>query len=155
MQNLISIDKEKLEKLTNELNDLLANYQLFYQNLRGYHWNIKGKNFFELHEKFEELYTDTAQSIDEVAERILTLGSTPMHTYSDYIQQSEIKEAKNVSSDTETVRGTLDHLNVLVKKGRVVISTAEDAGDEGTADMITGFIKDMEKNIWMLNAFLG
>jgi starvation-inducible DNA-binding protein len=155
MKNLISIDKNKLETLTNQLNDLLANYQLFYQNLRGYHWNVKGKNFFSLHEKFEELYTETAMSIDEIAERILTLGATPLHSYSDYIEKAEINEAKNVSEDTETVRGTLENLNVLVMKGREVISMADEAGDEGTADMLTGFVKGHEKNIWMLSAFLG
>ena len=83
MKNLIGIDKEKAKELVIKLNDLLANYQLFYQNLRGLHWNIKGKEFFELHLKFEELYNDAVIKIDEIAERILTLEGEPLHTFSD------------------------------------------------------------------------
>jgi starvation-inducible DNA-binding protein len=80
MNNLIGIDKEKATELSQKLNQLLADYQLFYQNLRGLHWNIKGKEFFELHLKFEEYYNDAVVKVDEIAERILTLGGEPLHT---------------------------------------------------------------------------
>ena len=96
MKNIIGLDKEKATELSRELNDLLANYQLFYQNLRGLHWNIKGKEFFELHVKFEEFYNDAVLKVDEIAERILTLEGEPFHTYSDYLQTAEIKEEKNI-----------------------------------------------------------
>ena len=82
MKNSIGIDKEQASKLSRELNDLLANYQLFYQNLRGLHWNIKGKEFFELHLKFEELYEDAVIKVDEIAERILTLEGDPLRKVS-------------------------------------------------------------------------
>ena len=89
--NIIGLEEKKVKKLTDELNGLLANYQIFYQNLRGYHWNIKGENFFELHVKFEEYYNDAQVKIDEIAERILTLGKTPFHSYSDYLEENQLK----------------------------------------------------------------
>ncbi|MDZ7682793.1 MAG: ferritin-like domain-containing protein [Fodinibius sp.] len=79
--NNIGLDKAQSKELEEKLSELLANYSVFYQNTRGYHWNIQGDNFFELHVKFEELYTDLQIKIDEVAERILTLGYTPSHRY--------------------------------------------------------------------------
>ena len=93
-KNIIGLDANKAKKLAELLNVLLANYQLFYINSRGFHWNIKGEKFFELHLKFEELYTDTQLKIDEIAERILTLGHTPDHTFTDFLKLSKIKEQK-------------------------------------------------------------
>ena len=83
--NQIGLDPQSSELLADKLNELLANYQLFYINTRGFHWNIKGEKFFELHAKFEELYNDLFLKIDEIAERILTLGHTPLHSYEDYM----------------------------------------------------------------------
>ena len=82
--NQIGLNEMKAMELTKELNELLANYSIFYQNVRGYHWNIKGEKFFELHAKFEELYNDLFVKIDEIAERILTLGGMPNHNFSEY-----------------------------------------------------------------------
>jgi starvation-inducible DNA-binding protein len=107
--NRIGLNEKKSNKLAEELNVLLANYQLYYQNLRGFHWNIKGPAFFELHLKFEELYNDAVLKIDEIAERILTLGATPLHTFTDYLKRSTIKEAANVSDGEGTVSTTLSN----------------------------------------------
>lgn len=115
--NQIGLSTEKSNELANELNTLLANYQLFYQNLRGFHWNIKGSSFFELHIKFEELYDDAVLKVDEIAERVLTLGATPLHTFSDYLKQSSIKEAANVSDGNGTVTTTLSNLKTLFGNG--------------------------------------
>src|SRR5210317_1312583 len=95
-KNAIGLDKNKSKHLSDKLNELLANYSIFYQNTRGYHWNIRGEKFFELHLKFEELYNDLILKIDEVAERILTLGHTPKHNYADYRTISKIKESSQV-----------------------------------------------------------
>lgn len=73
MKNVIGLNLEKTGKLADNLNDLLANYQLFYSNVRGFHWNITGEKFFELHAKFEEIYNDALLKIDEIAERVRTL----------------------------------------------------------------------------------
>ena len=94
----IGLDKVQSAELANKLNELLATYQVFYTNVRGYHWNIKGVNFFELHAKFEEIYTDLITKVDEVAERILTLGYVPNNAYSQYLEVSRIKEDIAVSN---------------------------------------------------------
>ena len=103
-KNNIGLDNKKSKELSEKLNLLLANYQLFYINARGFHWNIAGDKFFELHVKFEELYTDALIKIDEIAERILTLGFTPLHSFIDYTKSSSIKEAKNISDGKTAVQ---------------------------------------------------
>ena len=100
---ILGLNKEKSTQLVGELNTLLANFQVYYQNLRGLHWNIKGKNFFELHVKFEELYTDAQEKVDMIAERILTLQGQPIHTFEDYINTSNVTVAKNIDRDEEAV----------------------------------------------------
>ncbi len=94
--NDIGLEIKESKTLVKMLNELLANYQIYYQNLRNFHWNVSGPNFFELHAKFEELYTVANVNVDSVAERILTLGARPFSSYEEYIENSGIKEAKNV-----------------------------------------------------------
>ncbi|MFN4235374.1 MAG: Dps family protein [Bacteroidia bacterium] len=146
-------DKAKL-MLTTNLNDLLANYQIFYQNLRGLHWNIKGPKFFELHTKFEEFYNDALLKIDEIAERILTLGHKPLHSFTDYVKQAEIKEAKNISEANKSVELILDNLTILLKKERDLLNLSNELDDEGTNSLMSDYIKEHEKTLWMLRAFL-
>ena len=140
--------------LREKLNDLLADYQLFYQNLRGLHWNIKGKEFFELHVKFEEFYNDAIIKIDEIAERILTLEGEPLHTYSAYLQASEIKEEKSVTDGVKGVEIIIKNFGVLILKEREILSLAADANDEGTVSLMSDYITQTEKTLWMLNAYL-
>ncbi len=156
MKNLSSIglDAKKSEKLAENLNILLANYAIFYQNTRGYHWNIKGEKFFELHLKFEELYNDLLLKIDEVAERILTLGHAPKHRYSDYKTASEIKESKQVSNGTKAVEDILDSFKTIIGLQRELLSLSADAGDEGTNALMSDYIRAQEKLVWMYSAFL-
>ena len=152
--NTIGLDVERAEKLGQELNMLLSNFQLYYQNLRGFHWNVKGSNFFELHAKFEELYTDAQLKIDELAERILTLGQTPLHTFEDYLKTARIQVYKNISNDREMVQALVNMLQVLLIKEREVLETAGAASDEGTSDLITPIIAEQEKTVWMMRAWL-
>lgn len=154
MKNLVGIDKEKATKLAIELNDLLANYELFYQNLRGLHWNIKGKEFFELHLKFEELYKDAFIKIDEIAERVLTLEGEPLHTYSDYLKTAEINEEKGITDGTEGMEVVVKNFTALIKKERIILSLASDAADEGTVSLMSDYISETEKTLWMLNSYL-
>ena len=102
-KNQIGLEPADTASLATLLNELLANYQVFYMNVRGFHWNIRGDKFFELHAKFEELYTDALVKIDEIAERILTLGYTPLHSYSDYLKKSEVEERMNVSDGAAAI----------------------------------------------------
>lgn len=154
MKNLIGIDKAKAVELSTILNQLLADYQLFYQNLRGLHWNIKGREFFELHLKFEEFYNDAVIKVDELAERVLTLGGEPLHTFSDYLETSEIKQQKSVTDGVEGVRIVVDNLSILIAKEREILDLAGEAKDEGTISLMSDYISETEKTLWMLNAYL-
>jgi len=154
MKNLIGIEQEKATLLVEKLNGLLADYQLFYQNLRGLHWNIKGKEFFELHVKFEEYYDDAVVKIDEIAERVLTLGGEPLHTFSDYMANSSIKEEKGISDGTKGVQIIVDNFSVLIVKEREILSLAGEAEDEGTVSLMSDYISETEKTLWMLDSYL-
>ncbi len=154
MKNLIGIDVEKANNISKNLNELLADYQLFYQNLRGLHWNIKGRAFFELHLKFEELYNDAVIKVDEIAERILTLEGEPLHTFSDYLKLSEIKEEKGITNGIEGVKITVSNFSTIIVKERVILNLAGNADDEGTASLMSDYISQTEKTLWMLNSYL-
>ncbi|AKD05464.1 Dps family protein [Pontibacter korlensis] len=150
----IGLQKEDSRKVADKLNELLANYHLYYQNLRGFHWNIKGVYFFQLHDKYEELYDVALTRIDAIAERILTIGQQPLHTFSDYLRVSSIKEAANLSDGKETVAATHQNLSTLLDLEREILKLAAETGDEGTVSLISEDIHENEKTLWMLNAFL-
>lgn len=152
--NAIGLDEHKAKKLSSELNELLANYSIFYQNVRGYHWNIKGEKFFELHLKFEELYNDLLLKIDEIAERILTLGHSPNHNYSDYRKLSKIKESSQVSDGKNAVADILGSFKAVILLQRSLLQLSADANDEGTNALMSDYIRAQEKLVWMYSSFL-
>ncbi|MBZ9631519.1 DNA starvation/stationary phase protection protein [Salegentibacter sp. LM13S] len=149
----LGLDKEKTSKTVGELNVLLADYHLYYQKLRNFHWNVIGKNFFDLHEKFEELYDDAKLKVDEIAERILTLRYTPISNLTDYLKESNLKESKADLTDYEMIETLLKDHGTLLKQMRSVVETADKAGDEGTIDLIGAYIRELEKTSWMLDAW--
>ncbi|AEH01761.1 Dps family protein [Lacinutrix sp. 5H-3-7-4] len=153
--NRIGLDTDKTKDIAKDLNGLLANFQTYYQNLRGIHWNIRGKNFFDLHVKFEELYTDANAKVDALAERILTLGETPLHTFEAYLQSAKVPVGKNISKDEEAVQLIVDSISELLKIERQILDKAGDANDEGTSAMMSDLITEQEKTVWMMNAWLG
>lgn len=152
--NSLGLDIDKTKEIATDLNLLLANFQTYYQNLRGIHWNIKGKRFFELHVKFEELYTDANVKVDEIAERILTLGETPLHTFKDYAASALVPVGKNISKDEASVRLIIDSLSELLKIERLILDKSDEANDEGTNSMMSDFITEQEKTVWMMKAWL-
>ena len=152
--NSLGLPIKESEELVNELNGLLSNFQIYYQNLRGLHWNIRGKRFFDLHVKFEELYNDSQIKIDLIAERVLTLGGTPLHTFADYIENSKLQIGKNISKDVEAIQLILGSLSVLLQVERVILAKAADINDEGTNSMMSDFIAEQEKTNWMLKAWM-
>lgn len=152
--NQIGLKVKDTKALVEQLNSLLANYQIYYQNLRNFHWNVSGPNFFELHAKFEELYTTAQTGIDEVAERILTLGARPYSSYSEFLANSQIEEAKVISDSKKMVEITRDNLTALIDVERVVLETAGEVADEGTITLISDYITAHEKIVWMLSAYL-
>lgn len=151
--NYLGFKEHTVEKTVQSLNSLLANYHVYYQNLRNYHWNISGPHFFDLHAKFEELYNEAKINIDEIAERILTLRGKPLSTLSDYLEQSTIDERSTIDSK-EMVSNTLQNHEVLIQTMRQTLEFASSANDEGTVDLISGFLGSLEKNSWMLDAWL-
>lgn len=152
--NTLGLPVKETEELVAQLNALLSNFQIYYQNLRGLHWNIRGKRFFDLHLKFEELYNDSQLKIDLIAERVLTLSGTPLHTFSDYIEHSKLKVGKNISKDTEAIQLITDSLIALLKIERVILEKSGAINDEGTNSMMSDFIVEQEKTIWMLKAWM-
>ncbi len=152
--NAIGLENNNAKQLAEKLNELLANYSVFYQNTRGSHWNIKGEKFFELHLKFEELYNDLLLKIDEVAERILTLGHSPNHNYSDYVRISKITESKEVSDGIKAVTNILESFKIIITLQRELLILSSEAGDEGTNAQMSDYIRAQEKLVWMYSAFL-
>ncbi|RZA00969.1 MAG: DNA starvation/stationary phase protection protein [Sphingobacteriaceae bacterium] len=151
----ISLNEKEIKPVVDHLNDLLANYHIHYQKLRGCHWNVKGQNFFTLHVKFEELYNNAVITIDELAERILTLGKPPISTFADYIKVSKIKEVNTIGmKDTAMVKALIDDMATLISLERDIMEISEEAGDDGTNDMINKFMQFKEKNTWMLRSFI-
>lgn len=153
--NQIGLDANQVKELSNQLNDLLANYSIFYQNIRGFHWKVQGKDFFELHIKFEEIYTDIQLKIDEIAERILTLGFAPEHNYTRYLDVSELKEIKITNNGVEGVKIIIEGFQLFIQKQRSIMELSENINDEGTNALMSDYIREQEKSIWMFNAYLG
>lgn len=152
--SILGLNKSGVTQVVHKLNDLLSSYQVFYQNLRGYHWNIVGKDFFELHLKFEEFYNNAQIKIDEIAERILTLESTPLHSFQQYIKHSKVSAHENVTDGSEAVKQIKIQLEQLLVQQRETLSMAEDNKDIATSDLMTQYISEQEKTIWMLKSFL-
>ena len=121
----LHLNEKKVADVVSALHQLLADFQVHYTNLRGFHWDIKGHGFFVLHGKFEDMYNDTAEKVDEIAERILMLGGTPENKFSEYLKVAKVKEISGITC----------------------------GGDDATADLMTGYLKEQEKMVWMLVAF--
>jgi starvation-inducible DNA-binding protein len=151
--NILGLPVKESEEMVKDLNVLLSNFQVYYQNLRGIHWNIRGKRFFELHVKFEELYNDAQLKVDLVAERILTIGGSPLHTFEDYIKHNKLKVGKSISNDEKAVKLIIDSLSDLLKIEREILNKSDDINDEGTNAMMSDFIAEQEKVIWMMRAW--
>ena len=147
----IELKKSYSQDIANDLNMLLSNIQVNYMNMRSFHWNIRGKHFFLLHEKFEEFYNDMAAKADEVAERILTLGFAPLDSFKKYLDHAEIKPVEGISDGELAVDITINSLSILLKKEREILELAAENSDEGTASLMSDFIAEQEKLLWMLN----
>ena len=150
----LSLDKGATKKISDELQNLLADFQVYYTNLRGFHWNIKGRGFYQLHEAFEKMYDEVSNQIDEIAERILMLGETPSHNFSDYLKKNDIKETGLVSNGDEAMKLILGYVQSLIAKERNILEIASEAKDEGTVALMSDYILGQEKTVWMITSFL-
>lgn len=149
----LNMQDEKLLPVVMDLNTLLSDYHMYYQKLRSFHWNILGKNFFDLHEQFENMYNDAQIKIDEIAERILTLRHHPVSKFSDYIKIATVQEESAMISDQAMIDSLLNDHKIILAQMSSVIDSAENAGDEGTIDLVGAYIRELEKTSWMLNAW--
>ncbi len=148
------LNAEKANELVKSLQQLLADFQVYYTNLRGFHWNVKGNGFFTLHAQFENMYDDVAEKVDEIAERILQLSGTPENNFSGYLKVAKVKEVGNESSADAAVKNILETLSYLIGEERKALAQASEAEDEVTVALLSDYLKEQEKTVWMLTAYL-
>ncbi len=145
--------KDSSTELVGRMNVLIASYHVHYQKLRNFHWNVTGKDFFDLHEKFEELYNFAKTNIDDLAERIRVFNAHPMATLTDYLQHSRIKEPDGIPSPEEMVEEVLADFELILSQMINVLEQANDIGDVSTIDMVNKMVKSTEKYYWMFTAW--
>jgi len=148
--SITGINPAKAEQVIKELNQLLADFQIYYTNLRGYHWHVRGRQFYTFHSQFEKMYNEAAESVDEIAERILQLGAMPENRFSEYLKICKIKEQTKVSSKDDIIPLILNALKVLIAQERAVAALADEAGDIATGDLVSDLIDEQEKTVWMI-----
>lgn len=153
-KNPIGLSEKDTQMVVAQLNELLASYQIVQMNVKGFHWNIKGPWFFVLHEQFGALYDDLSVKIDELAERIVAYGTFPYHSFEEYLKYSGVDAKKNIIHAKETVEGVTTDLRWLLQKQRRIVVIAQEAEDEGTVDLLAGYIRDQEKQLWKFQSFL-
>ena len=146
---------EKQSQLVEVLNRQVANWNVLYVKLHRFHWYVKGRDFFTLHAKFEELYNEAAQHIDDLAERVLSIGGKPLATMKEYLAVASIKEAEGEMTAQQMVSETAADFRTLIGELARGMELAEAAGDEATSDMLLGIRASLEKHVWMLDSFNG
>jgi len=151
--NFIHLDSIAAGKVVDSLQQLLADYQVFYTNLRGFHWNIKGNQFFVLHKQYEEMYNNVSEKADELAERILMLGGEPVNKFSEYLKVAKVKEVSGVSSASESLNNVLDTYSYFIGEERKLLALASELADEATVALMSDYLKEQEKLVWMLVAY--
>ena len=140
-------------ELENKLNEFLADLNVFYRKLQNYHWNIEGKDFFQVHAKLEELYDEINEQIDEIAEHIAILGGQPLGTMKDYLEKSSIKEPENKKIKSEEIyNNILSDYEELLKKTIEIKEKSENEKEYSTSSLIDDYIKEYGKIIWMLKS---
>lgn len=141
--------------LLKQLNLQVANWTLLYTKLHNYHWFVKGPNFFTLHAKFEELYDAAATYIDDIAERMLAIGGSPVATLKEALELSPLSEASGETAPEQMVASVIADFETVGKQLKEGMKAAEEAGDQATSDLLLGIVESLEKHNWMLNAYLG
>lgn len=158
MTTKAKIDLKDIIKNQNEvvkdLNHLLADFQIFTQKVRKYHWNVEGPSFFELHEKLDEMYERLSDDIDKVAERVRKLDDYPVATMSEYLEITGIEEGKDTQNAQEMISDIVADTNHFIEELTNAIKSAEKYNDIGTSDMYTQMLRSIEEDRWMLKAFL-
>ncbi|MED3552467.1 Dps family protein [Cytobacillus praedii] len=144
-----------MEKLYSALNVQVANWSVLYTKLHRYHWFVKGPQFFTLHEKFEELYNESAGVVDEVAERLLAIGGKPAATMKEYLNIATIEETKGETNANEMVSSLIDDYKHLKTEIKELASLTEQYENDVINDLAVGLLVKLDTHIWMLSAYLG
>ena len=150
--SITGLDANQVAPIVKGLQQLLADFQVYYANLRGYHWHVRGPQFFTLHSQFEKMYNEAAEQVDEIAERILQLGGVPENRFSEYLKLSKIKEETKVTDPAKIIPALLDSLKVLIAQERAVAAAADAADDIVTGDLVSDLLDGQEKSVWMISA---
>lgn len=141
--------------MENELNEFLADLNVFYRKLQNYHWNIIGKDFFVLHAKLEEYYDEINEQIDEIAEHILMLGKQPLGTMKDYLEKATISEAKNEKVHDDVVfENIIKDYETLLQKVAKIKKEADEQNLYATSSLMDDYIKGYTKILWMLKQMM-
>lgn len=152
----IGIDEEQRKKTVEQLNQLLADEFLLYVKTRNYHWNVTGHQFNDFHKLFEEQYQQLEGFIDDIAERVRTLGYRPLSSMKEYLDKAQLEENASQLEAEEMIRDLYKDHETIVRTLRDSIENSESyVGDVGTEDFLTGLLKDHEKITWMLRSILG
>lgn len=146
--------KDKTTVVSEAMNQQVANFSVLYMKLHHYHWYVKGENFFTLHAKFEEMYTEAGQHVDTIAERMLAVGADPISTLEEVLKLATIREASSLEAANDMIQALVDDLNTICQELTEGITTAEDNDDHPTADLFTAIRTSLEKHGWMLKAYL-
>ena len=141
--------------LHEKLNVYLANQQVMYIKLHNLHWYVKGRSFFALHAKLEELYNQTAEILDDVAERLLAIGGKPVASAKKALALTVVKELEDTDiSSEDAVKALISDVEYWIMDSRDIVKLAEEENDVVTADQFTGYLGEYQKLLWMLKAFL-
>lgn len=153
------MDKTKTEAQTKTIEEILnrqvANLNVLYVKIHNFHWYVKGENFYTLHVKFEELYNEVTEKMDEVAERMLTIKASPAATMKEYLELSTIQEATGGEDYRTMVQTIIEDFATVAEEMQEGLELAEEAHDQATSDMLIAMKQDLEKHMWMLRSFLG
>ncbi len=154
MQIDIGIPETERENVANELSKLLADSYTLYLKSHNFHWNVEGPMFQTLHVMFEEHYTELAEAVDAIAERIRSLGHRAPGSYTEFADLTSIPESKSVPSAKDMVAQAVEGHEAVVRTARSVLQVAGKAGDQATEDLATQRLQIHEKTAWMLRSLI-
>ena len=156
MNPAIGIKKDNLSKVAHILNEFLADEVVLYVKTRNAHWNVEGADFHAMHKFFEDQYEQLDDMMDDVAERIRSLGHYAPATMKSYLELTHLTEQSRKKNDSPGFIKELlgDHESIITRLRENVNHIADDLQDAGTSDFITGLLEKHEKMAWMLRAHL-
>lgn len=156
METSIGIKEENLQAVAHQLSVMLADEYLLYTKTRNAHWNLEGSDFYAKHKFFEDQYEQLDESIDNIAERIRTLGHYAPATLKDFLKLTRLTEkSREINSSNGFIKALLaDHESIIIHLRENINRFANEFHDLGTSDFITGLMETHEKMAWMLRAHL-